>query len=126
MSAQPSHDPDPRELGASLSEISRALEHLQDRIQRLGGVDAEGAEAPPPSTDTISAVDPKLFGSLPDALGLPSSGYPPSEMFGIAMDRLARLLEADRSMLFLLDPERGTLQADLNGLVERCPFAGAV
>ncbi len=110
MSAQPSHDPDPRELGASLSEISRALEHLQDRIQRLGGVGAEGVAAPAPSTDTISAVDPKLFGSLPDALGLPSSGYPPSEMFGIAMDRLARLLEADRSMLFLLDPERGTLQ----------------
>src|SRR3990172_10905263 len=110
MSAQPSHDPAPRELGASLSEISRALEHLRDRIQQLGGVDPEGAEAPAPRIDTISAVDPKLFGSLPDALGLPSSGYPPSEMFGIAMDRLARLLEPDRSMLFLLDPERGTLQ----------------
>src|SRR3972149_12011691 len=110
MSAQPSHDPDPRELGASLSESRRALEHLRDRIQQLGGVDPEGAEAPAPSIDTISAVDPKLFGSLPDALGLPSSGYPPSEMFGIAMDRLARLLEADRSLLFLLDLQRGTLQ----------------
>src|SRR3972149_1563029 len=56
MSAQPSHDPDPRELGA------------------------------------------------------PSAGYPPSWILGIAMERLARLLEADPSMLFLLDPERGTLQ----------------
>ncbi len=102
--------PAPKELGASLSEISRALEDLRERVQQLGG---RGAESGPPAEargDAIVAVDAAVLGSLQEALGLPSSGHPPAEMFGIAMDRTARLLEADRSMLFLLDPERGTLQ----------------
>lgn len=110
MTAEPPHDPEPPELGASLSEISRALESLRNRVQRLGGLEAERPEALEPRTDTIGAVEPALLGSLQDALALPSSGYAPGEMFGIAMDRTARLLEADRSMLFLLDPERGQLQ----------------
>jgi len=110
MSARPPRVPDPLEIGDSLSEIGRALENLRDRVQQLGGGDADSGRAPAPLADTISAVDSKLFGSLPDALELPSSGHPPGEMFGIAMDRMARLLEADRSMLFLIDPERGALQ----------------
>ncbi|OGL18471.1 MAG: hypothetical protein A3K12_09660 [Candidatus Rokubacteria bacterium RIFCSPLOWO2_12_FULL_71_19] len=110
MSAEPPHDPEPPELGASLSEISRELESLRNRLQRLGGLEADRPQALEPRTDTIGAVDPALLGSLQDALALPSSGYAPGEMFGIAMDRTARLLEADRSMLFLLDPERGQLQ----------------
>lgn len=110
MGAPPPNEPDPRELGASLSEISRALEGLRDRVQQLGGLDAQAVAPPEPRADTIGRVDPALLGSLQEALALPSSGYTPGEMFGIAMDRTARLLEADRSMLFLLDPERGTLQ----------------
>src|SRR3972149_6678389 len=110
MSAEPPPDPEPPELGASLSEISRELESLRNRLQRLGGLEADPPQALAPRPDPIGAVDPALLGSLQDALALPSSGYAPGEMFAIAMDRTARLLEADRSMLFLLDPERGQLQ----------------
>ncbi|MBI2524799.1 MAG: GAF domain-containing protein [Candidatus Rokubacteria bacterium] len=110
MSAEPPQDQESPELEASLSEISRALDSLRDRVQRLGGLQPESPQETEPRADTIDAVDPALLGSLQEALALPSSGYAPAEMFGIAMDRTARLLESDRSMLFLVDPERGTLE----------------
>jgi GAF domain-containing protein len=62
-----------------------------------------------PSGDTVLAVDPQALARVQEILTVPASGLSPSEVFGLVMDRAARLLDADRAMLFVLDPERAAL-----------------
>ena len=107
MTASP-HQPDPQPpaLRDQLSEISDTLETLRERIRLLGGEAGPGAGPTAPRGETIARVDLAGLANIEEVLGIPASGASPSEVFGQAMDRLARLLDADRSMLFLLDPER--------------------
>jgi signal transduction histidine kinase/CheY-like chemotaxis protein len=102
--AEPSPSPAVRE---SLAQIESAIEELRERLRALGGGEAESAAERSP--DRIVPVDPTALAGLLDTLALPSSGLAPRDVFGMAMDRLVRLLEADRAMLFLLDPERACL-----------------
>jgi signal transduction histidine kinase len=109
----------------SISEIGRALEGLRERIRRLESGEAPLPEPDPPG-DVVGAVDPAALVGIQEILSAPASGLPASEVFGLVMDRAARLLEADRAMLFVLDPERAALvptaargfrRDDLGGLV---------
>jgi signal transduction histidine kinase len=105
-------DADRREpaLREEISQIHRTLETLRERLRELGAT--EGAAAPPPPSgkgDQTTVVSADVLGGIDEVLAIPPSGFPPAEVFGHAMDRTARLLDADRAMLFVLDPERGEL-----------------
>ncbi len=101
-------DPQAAALRASLSEINHTLEALRERIHRLSA--PEGTRtAPSPEADTIAPVESKALTASQFVLATSASGAPPSEVFSHAMDRVARLLAADRSMLFLVDHDRGEL-----------------
>jgi signal transduction histidine kinase len=93
----------------SISEIGRELEGLRERIRRLETGEALPTREPEPAGDTIGAVDAGALAGIQEILSAPSSGLPPAETFGLVMDRAARLLDADRAMLFVLDPERAVL-----------------
>jgi len=93
----------------SISEIGRALESLRDRVRRLESMEASSTREGDPSGDTVLAVDPQALARVQEILTVPASGLSPSEVFGLVMDRAARLLDADRAMLFVLDPERAAL-----------------
>ncbi len=93
----------------SISEIGLALEGLRERIRRLESGEAPPARPPEPAGDVVGAVDPAALAGIQEILSVPSSGLPAGEVFGLVMDRAARLLDADRAMLFVLDPERAAL-----------------
>ena len=98
-------------LREQLSEISQALDALRDRLRELEGREAE--PAPPASAaataDLIATIETRSLSSVQEVLSMPPYGFDPEEAFGHAMDRVARLLDADRAMLFVLDQERGHL-----------------
>lgn len=95
----------------SIADISRTLDELRERLRRLETGGPGSAPTPPPSAgaDVVLPVDPKALAGVQEILAVPSSGFTPSEVFGLAMDRVARLLDADRAMLFVVDPERSLL-----------------
>jgi signal transduction histidine kinase len=93
----------------SITEIGRALQGLRDRIRRLETGDAPPAPEADPAGDVVLAVDPQALAGMQEILTVPASGLSPSEVFGLVMDRATRLLDADRAMLFVLDPERAAL-----------------
>src|SRR5262245_50357193 len=103
-------DADRREpaLREEISEISRTLDTVRERLRELG---RDVAPAPPVAAkgDQVTVVSAELLGGIEEVLAIPPSGFPPAEVFAHAMDRTARLLDADRAMLFVLDPERGDL-----------------
>ena len=93
----------------SITEIGRALDGLRDRIRRLETREAAPAREIEPTGDVVLAVDPQALASMQEILTAPASGLSPTEVFSLVMDRAARLLDADRAMLFVLDPERAAL-----------------
>jgi signal transduction histidine kinase len=108
---RPEADPPRPPLREQLSEIRQALDALRDRLRELEGREAE--PAPPASAaasaDLIAAIETRSLASVQEVLSMPPYGFDPEEAFGHAMDRVARLLDADRAMLFVLDQERGHL-----------------
>jgi signal transduction histidine kinase/CheY-like chemotaxis protein len=127
MSADPtSGERQPPAVQESISEIGRALEGLRERIRRLETGEGLPARDPDPAGDTVFAVAPEALAGIQEVLSVPPAGLSPGEVFGLVMDRAARLLDADRAMLFVLDPERKALvptaargfrRDDLGGLV---------
>ena len=110
MSADPPQgQAPPAAVHESISEIGRALESLRERIRRLEAGEAVPAREADPSGDSIVAVDGKALAGMQEILAVPASGLAPAEVFGLAMDRATRLLDADRAMLFVVDPERSAL-----------------
>jgi signal transduction histidine kinase/ActR/RegA family two-component response regulator len=81
----------------ALSQLGDALESLRERLG-----DGPGP-APFPDRDA-HALD--IFQEI---LSVPPLGLPPGELFGLAMDRVSRLLAADRTLLFVLDDATGRL-----------------
>jgi signal transduction histidine kinase/CheY-like chemotaxis protein len=106
---QPAPDPQGIGLREQLSEISQTLDALRERIRQLGGAEPAGGAPPSARADVIAPVERKELAGVEEILGIPVSGAAPDDVFAQAMDRMARLLDADRSMLFVLDPERGHL-----------------
>jgi signal transduction histidine kinase len=112
-------------LKDSLDEIRQSLDALADRLQRLeaapGGspstpgvtrADSPPADSPPadsPPADSPDGRDALSVGQ--EILAIPSSGLEPAQVFSLAMDRVARLLFADRAMLFVWEPDGSRLVA---------------
>jgi signal transduction histidine kinase len=110
MSAEPtSGERQPPAVQESISEIGRALEGLRERIRRLETGEALPARDADPAGDTVLAVAPEALAGIQEILSVPSSGLSPGEVFGLVMDRAVHLLDADRAMLFVFDPEREAL-----------------
>ena len=95
-------------LREQILEITQTLESLRERLDSLGGAESARAGASV-SADAIAPAAPQALHGLEEVLAIPPSAFGPAEVFGHAMDRMARLLDADRAMLFVLDPERGRL-----------------
>lgn len=95
----------PGPIRDTLSDLTQAIAGLRERLREMG----ISVPEPPTGQERVGPVEAEGLDTLREALGIPSAGHGPAEVFGIAMDRLNRLLEADRAMLFLLDPERGAL-----------------
>lgn len=95
-------------LRDSLVEIRQSLDSLVNRFQKL-----EAHRLPAPSTARPSdSRDPNDALSLGrEILAIPSAGLEPAEVFSLAMDRVARLLSADRAMLFVWEEENSSLMA---------------
>jgi signal transduction histidine kinase len=132
---RPSPDSSAQVLRDSLGEVRQSLDALADRLQRLESapsgspptpgvtpVDRSPAATPPADTrpadtrpaDTRPADTPNDRDALSlgqEILSIPSSGLEPAQVFSLAMDRVARLLSADRAMLFVWEPDGSRLVA---------------
>jgi signal transduction histidine kinase/CheY-like chemotaxis protein len=84
-------------IRAALSQLGDVLGDLRERLG-----DGPGLEAHPDRD--AHALD--IFQAV---LSVPPLGLPPGELFGLAMDRVSRLLAADRALLFVLDDVTGRL-----------------
>ena len=108
---RPASDSSAQVLRDSLGEIRQSLDALADRLQRL--------EATPGASHAAASADSSPAGTSPagtsedrdalsvgqEILAIPSSGLEPGQVFSLAMDRVARLLSADRAMLFVWEPD---------------------
>lgn len=103
-SAQP--DLDPPVLRTTLSELRQTLASLSERLSRLeraGGLGREAAERGAGDSDEAALA---LFQEI---LSIPAAGLEPGELYALAVDRVARLLAADRTMLFVAEASTGRL-----------------
>jgi signal transduction histidine kinase len=82
---------------AALSQLGDVLESLRERLG-----DETTAERHPDR-------DAHALDIFQEILSVPPLGLPPGELFGLAMDRVSRLLAADRTLLFILDEATGRL-----------------
>jgi signal transduction histidine kinase/CheY-like chemotaxis protein len=111
---QPSPDSSAQVLSDTLTEIRQSLGALADRVLRL-----EAAPEASPSPPRVTPADPQgeksgerdALSVGQEILAIPSSGLEPAQVFSLAMDRVARLLSADRTMLFVWEPEGSRLVA---------------
>ncbi|MBI4590165.1 MAG: GAF domain-containing protein [Candidatus Rokubacteria bacterium] len=113
----PQQEPPDKSLWDSLAEIGRTLESLRQRLQQLEPEVLRKAVTPetPPGAPREGVGEP-LAEPLQTALAhfqeiaaIPSTGLDANEAFGLAIDRITRLLIVDRAVLFLLDADRGRL-----------------
>ncbi|PYM45390.1 MAG: hypothetical protein DME16_17710 [Candidatus Rokuibacteriota bacterium] len=96
---QVSPDPTSPDLHGALVEIRRSIESLAHRFRRV-------ALSPSSLGPRVAAEAPEerdAFTVGEEILAIPSSGLEPSQVFSLAMDRVARVLTADRAMLFTWD-----------------------
>ena len=108
-------DSDAKVLPHILGEVRQSLHALADRLHRLEAIVGPSPSPPPIPPAEGSHVeqtekrDPLSVGQ--EILAIPSSGLEPAQVFSLAMDRVARLLSADRAMLFVWEPEGSRLVA---------------
>ena len=81
----------------ALSQLGDVLERLRERL---------GDRARP---DLHADRDAHALDIFQEILSVPPLGLPPGELFALAMDRVSRLLAADRTLLFILDDATGRL-----------------
>src|SRR6266849_4980553 len=82
---------------AALSQLGDVLESLREGL-------GDGRRPELHADRDAHALD--IFQEI---LSVPPLGLPPGELFGLAMDRVSRLLAADRALLFVLDDATGRL-----------------
>ena len=102
---QVSPEPTPPSLHGALLEIRRSIESLADRLRRIELPSA--SPAPRAAAEAAEERDALTVGE--EILAIPSRGLEPSQVFSLAMDRVARLLTADRAMLFTWEAEASRL-----------------
>jgi len=88
--------------------VHATLSGLGDAVARLREILHE-AEPEERSPGLLAERDEHALAIFQEILSLPPVGLPPGELFGLAMDRLSRLLAADRALLFVLDEATGRL-----------------
>jgi signal transduction histidine kinase len=88
--------------------VHAALAGLGEAVARLRDILRE-AESDERSRGLLAERDEHALAIFQEILSLPPVGLPPGELFGLAMDRLSRLLAADRALLFVLDGVTGRL-----------------
>lgn len=101
-----SGEPLPPTAGAPA--VHTALSGLVETVARLRQVLRE-AESEEQARGLLAERDEHALAIFQEILSLPPIGLPPGELFGLAMDRLSRLLAADRALLFVLDEATGRL-----------------
>jgi signal transduction histidine kinase/CheY-like chemotaxis protein len=107
----------PQQVWDSLQAISRSLEELKQRLGTLEQSVHGGAPTAEPGPggarvevgEILSADQWEALGPLHEVNAIPSSGLEPSQVFDLAIDRVSRLLGADRVLLYLLDSEQHRL-----------------
>ena len=107
---RPAPDSSAQILRDSLDELRQNLDALGDRLQRLEAAPS----ASPPASGVAPADSPEGRGALSvgqEILAIPSSGLEAAQVFSLAMDRVARLLSADRAMLFVWESDGSRLVA---------------
>ncbi len=82
---------------AALSQLGEVLESLRERL-------GDG-----PQPEVHPDRDAHALDIFQEVLSVPPLGLPPGELFGLAMDRVSRLLAADRTLLFVPDDATGRL-----------------
>ncbi|HEY7041365.1 MAG TPA: GAF domain-containing protein [Methylomirabilota bacterium] len=87
--------------------VHAALSGLDEAVGRLREILREASEER--SQGLLAERDERALAIFQEILSLPPIGLPPGELFGLAMDRLSRLLAADRALLFVLDEATGRL-----------------
>jgi signal transduction histidine kinase len=107
---QPSSDPSGYVLRDPLGEIRQSLDALAEHFHRL---EKDGSPVPPASSpapaNSSEERDPLSLGQ--EILAIPTTGLEPAQVFSLAMDRVGRLLSADRAMLFVWEEESSCLMA---------------
>jgi signal transduction histidine kinase len=94
-------------LRATLAEMAEILERARERLRETStGSGTEGGRL-----DQAAERDDHALAIFQEILSVPPLGLPPGELFALAMDRLSRLLAADRALLFVLDEATGRLIA---------------
>ena len=88
--------------------VHTALSSLGEVVAQLRQVLRE-AESEERTRGLLAERDEHALAIFQEILSLPPIGLPPGELFGLAMDRLSRLLAADRALLFVLDEVTGRL-----------------
>ena len=92
----------PASLRATLAEMAELLAGVRERLR-------ESASAPVAEAALTAERDEHALAIFQEILSVPPLGLPPGELFALAMDRLSRLLAADRAVLFVLDEASGRL-----------------
>jgi len=98
---QASPDTVPQGLRDALGEIRRSIESLADRLNRLETPSATAAVPRAEERDALAAGQ--------EILAIPSGDLDASQVFSLAMDKVGRLLTADRAMLFTWEGESSRL-----------------
>ncbi len=88
----------PSPLRATLAELADTVARLRERLAEAESRRPELAER-----------DEHALAVFQELLSVPPLGLPPGELFALAVDRLSRLLAADRAVLFVLDEGSGRL-----------------
>jgi signal transduction histidine kinase/CheY-like chemotaxis protein len=88
--------------------MAQLLDALQERLNRLERA-VGAAESVAESGLTADLAVRQTLDIFQEVLSIPASGLPPAELFALAVDRVARLLAADRAMLFLAESPGGRL-----------------
>src|SRR5574337_617488 len=101
-------------LWNSLLEVDRALDSLRQRLHHLERSAASGASAAPATPtgvgEPLTEAQQTLLANFQEIGAIPSTGLDPNEVFGLAVDRITRMVLVDRAVLFLLDPDEGRLR----------------
>ena len=95
----------PASLRAILAEMGEVLESARERLRESSP--GSGAEGRP--SELAAERDEHALAIFQEILSVPPLGLPPGELFALAMDRLSRLLAADRALLFVHDETTGRL-----------------
>ena len=94
----------PASLRATLAEMAELVAGVRERLREsASAATADGG------AELTAERDEHALAIFQEILSVPPLGLPPGELFALAMDRLSRLLAADRAVLFVLDDVSGRL-----------------